>query len=59
MGTPATKVSYGHWTSPLTAEQLAHDRISLHEVVVNVSSSTDPTNIKLTQTGINRRHLLN
>lgn len=54
-----TKVPCGHWTSPLTAEQLAHGRISLHEVVVNVSSPRDLTNTKLTQTGINRCHLLN
>lgn len=48
METPSTKVPYGHWTSPLTAEQLAHGRISLHEVVVNVSSLTDLTITKLT-----------
>ncbi|EYE92667.1 alpha/beta hydrolase family protein [Aspergillus ruber CBS 135680] len=38
MGSSPNRVSYGHWTSPLTAEQLAHDRISLHEVVVNEST---------------------
>lgn len=51
MGIPSTKVPYGHWTSPLTAEQLAHNRISLHEVVVNVSSPTHLTN---NQTNTNR-----
>ncbi|KAJ5915150.1 hypothetical protein N7454_011262 [Penicillium verhagenii] len=35
---PAQTVPYGHWTSPLTAERLATDSITLHEVAVNEST---------------------